>query len=568
MHLGMARLQRSHSYLHLYRMISSLFASLRAPIFLPSCLDKLHYRTIQTVEIYSGMFPPSDTNSVQHQLIHLARHVRLQGPLKCFSALCAERAMHSIKKKVRKGGVSWDKTSPYRIFEAEKTLMQKRFNDEFQAEDLYFCRDKVTGRYEYNEFPVKVLRGRGVLRLTAFNYADVYGYQKAQFLDFVIEESMRLYQVSANYANQLSLIKDSSLYRLYMVFKAHHSKRYRRVFWDGEYSNGNTRKLSQPRFCCDTEFYYWIADAENSFDALSGAGEVTMMNIQKQAIKDAFQHDEIVNAIAIGKLLLATDLNDINHWLRYLDSRHRHYCTAVTWGTKLYARESKLKSVNDLKREGYHPRKCYNRYAGRYEVTPSNTSNFLSNIDLRRARRNRDMSAWCRVHRYANPDCQPYTADTNSPTKKFAAAQMNYFTIIDLPSEIAAEPVNHLPIASITLRKTLPIGHATTSSGKRVFYENLWEINCDDIESFDWNGNSFVALFNIYPTPVATLALGDHDSPLDGIGRRPQKLIQFCLERNREAIFENVDVLNVVHPYHNRRKLDEIKASCRNELRL
>eukprot|EP01031_Cornospumella_fuschlensis_P031164 gene31164-37664_t len=93
-------LKEAKAYLHLYRMMSNLISRLQQPVFVSMAqIDKLHRDALEAVEDYSGMFPPSESRMTMHEIVHMALHIKEQGPLRDWSTLPSERALSYIKKQ-------------------------------------------------------------------------------------------------------------------------------------------------------------------------------------------------------------------------------------------------------------------------------------------------------------------------------------------------------------------------------------------------------------------------------------------------------------------------------------
>jgi hypothetical protein len=156
------------------------------------------------------------------------------------------------------------------------------------------------------------------------------------------------------------------------------------------------------------------------------------------------------------------------------------------------------------------------------------------------------------VHHYGNSDLRVFTG-----VNKFILAQLNYCMVINLPSNLSDEPVMNLPVASITARYIRPLYQAV-SEGGRCKYENLWEVDCDSSQSMVFEGSNWVALYNIMATPLAIVPCKVDGCPVVSNEEELSKLLFFAVKRNK-ACLHDINMLKLVHPYHNLNVMGQIK---------
>eukprot|EP01031_Cornospumella_fuschlensis_P030919 gene30919-37367_t len=285
--------EKCKQYLLLYRMLSSLYARLLAPVVLEKQIDHLHKLAIESIATYSGMLPPSYTDFVHHEVVDLAPYIRVHGPLRCWWSLPAERAMAQVKKLYPKGGHYYDLTAQKRIFNDEHLRLSSFYNNFSNRKevlcDVLKCSAehhvglKKTGNstsgglmkmFEFDEFVFRMECRRCLsASLTHFPSLKRYhGYVQAKFLQFLVEESMRIYRLNlcSEYLEETykeissdlcdsdrSLMEVSSIYRLFKFFQSHHD--------DFLCTIPTGSEMPQKAKCSRkaSDFFYWLVEFWN-----------------------------------------------------------------------------------------------------------------------------------------------------------------------------------------------------------------------------------------------------------------------------------------------------------------
>jgi hypothetical protein len=572
----------ARAYLHLYRMISSLFASLLAPCFIDAEIDKLYWRTVEVLELYSSMFPPSETLMIHHQLIDIVPYIKKHGPLRCWWSLPSERAMSKIKKSVPMGGLSFDKTVADRVFTEELgTLMQYYNNLEktscsdscsFKVPDKAssYSANKITAP-EYDDFAFHLDNTDDARYASGRKHQQqlqLYFYERVRFVDFLVHETRRI--IASKHCNirdpkhlNQTICSASNLYRLHTFFLNHRKTVCFNIF-DGE--------KQVERFCKDNELAIWIDNFDHSFALLAEYAYPSFDDIPKN-----------VSKANLKKFILRSDLDMVETWKHYINGRHDYFDRAFIWGTKFQSRykggmnlPSRKDSVSDWKTDknppgGSREYECpikkpiidtFNNVCD-FTLSPCNSLNDLSNCLQHEDRLDLDFSSWCRVHSYANPGQVKYfsrSGDIDVPSD-FALAQINYYFVISLPPDLVNEPVMHLPVASIQPHITKRVTEIVVEDETSLQCENLWQIDCLNNSSFDATANAFAGLYNIYATPIAVVPCGATGSPSskpDLPDGRPSTLLLYALDRGKECL-HNGEMLKRSHPYHNETQLQMIR---------
>jgi hypothetical protein len=116
------------AYIKFYQMLSSDIIHLLCSAFENEDeLEDLQKNIIETLALKEGLFPLSEATIITHQLMDLPKHIKVSGPLRNWWAFSGERALFTVKKSFRKGGVNY-------VF----TLLKKHFiYEDQQIKDVF-----------------------------------------------------------------------------------------------------------------------------------------------------------------------------------------------------------------------------------------------------------------------------------------------------------------------------------------------------------------------------------------------------------------------------------------------
>jgi hypothetical protein len=113
-----------------YKLIISMLGSDISELLSPSInsedIDLLHFKIIETVCAFEGLFSEKECNFIVHEIFHLAHHIHQMGPLHGWWTFSGERAMGCIKQFVKKGGRSFDKTTLNKYDKWENAITSKK----------------------------------------------------------------------------------------------------------------------------------------------------------------------------------------------------------------------------------------------------------------------------------------------------------------------------------------------------------------------------------------------------------------------------------------------------------
>lgn len=110
----------------------------------------------------------------------------------------------------------------------------------------------------------------------------------------------------------------------------------------------------------------------------------------------------------------------------------------------------------------------------------------------------------------------------------------------------------------LNLNMSIRLLYQAVSEGGRCKYENLWEVDCDSSQSMVFEGSNWVALYNIMATPLAIVPCKVDGCPVVSNEEELSKLLFFAVKRNK-ACLHDINMLKLVHPYHNLNVMGQIK---------
>jgi hypothetical protein len=92
------------AYLYFYKIISQDICKMMCRGFSDEAVDRLVEEVKETVSLNEGLFPLSESLAGTHQLIDIAAHIKVFGPISCWWTLGAERTVGNIGSKYVTGG--------------------------------------------------------------------------------------------------------------------------------------------------------------------------------------------------------------------------------------------------------------------------------------------------------------------------------------------------------------------------------------------------------------------------------------------------------------------------------
>ena len=486
-------------YLLYYSMLSSLFAQVQAPILIPNTVDELYFRGVEVVEVHGGMFPPSESVMIYHQLLDMIQFLKVAGPMRSWWSIPIERAMVGIKNKKTNGGNSFYKSMVEKEYADEYATMSMTYANESEcfsskqgsdAMHLRYDDDADELRYDFLKFHLIPGRAGTVDKI------ELNPFEKENLLSFLLEELELVFEEN-------KLIDSCPTYRLFRTYKYHRED-----------------------FTFVGSFYDWMVHMSKDNFLLCKA-------LLKQ------------NPDADYKAIYTLDINTLEYWT---DSNMSidHYVTALVWGTKFKGRGSMCSERDQHQiKTSYGSEKTVN--------VASNPSNILRNHYTE------NRGCWCKIHIPEDNYDNDNHNKTNRNLPKFTVAQINYFSCLHLPNDTL---LTKLPFASVTARKPIKIRRKSYNMGSGSdAYENIFQVDGKDENLIEYE-SPFAMLYNIYATPLAYTAYASakannkvYSLPIgmkDNEGKQLDHLIMYALERQKECIHTQEDCRVKMHPYNNK----------------
>ena len=502
-------------YLLYYSMLSALFAELQSPVVVPSIQEKLYFKCVELVEVHSGMFPPSESLMVFHQLLDMVKFMSIGGPLRSWWSLPIERAMVGIKASNPKGGISSYKTMVERVFAQEIACLLDTYSsvDKCIDDSQHEYRKTSQGDIQYNDLSFAIFPSKQGGRCILYCLSE---FEREHFINFLVEEMELLW-------TEGELAQCSPLYRL------------RRTY---EYQKNKDKTIQT------LTFFKWLDLMNNTLKQSGGLSqslvkEMSWQDLQRNSYKYIQKADiPILNYWANGRICLRT------------------YKKALIWGSQFVSR-----GVDYCEKAPHN--EVSERYGADTLRTPSNPHNVLSK------NYHRGHGSWCKVHVLSNDT----TATAMSQHHHYLAAQLNYFACIS--PEANESLLTDLPFASITARKPIKVHRKQYEDHSRTYYENLFHVLCHDHKSLDINVQ-YTMLYNIYATPIAFVAydstnripyLSNEDFAMmednnQSPTPKPHRLTMHALERQKECIHTLPECRTMLHPYYSIHALKNVRIKA------
>jgi hypothetical protein len=243
------------------------------------------------------------------------------------------------------------------------------------------------------------------------------------------------------------------------------------------------------------------------------------------------------------KFIYQPDVSAITFWV----NPHLHvFNEALIWGSRYSSRG------NDCCETKLLPKVSLS-YGKEPTVAMSNQANVLATEFYKHT------TSWCKLYDRGMP------TTTSSAHHAFAVAQINYFTT--LPDEANESLLTGLPFASITARKHKKIYRKNFAKDKKdeAYYENLFEVSCNENESFD-HSRHYCMLYNIYATPLAVAAYDNDGHPIEKVKQhqdpnpKSKFLVLHAVAREKEIIHNNPKCRADMLPYNNMAALGKVKV--------
>jgi hypothetical protein len=194
-------------YRKFFSMLGSILCALLENSFCDSRIEELHNKFIECMGIYEGLFSEKECMFLFHEGLHLARHIRIMGPLHGWWTYSGERAMSFIKKFVPKGGgKSFDKTCMYAYNASEEAITENSFSENFYNKEMRFTLNSQTKQLEF-DFNIFYFLNPKTFRKPHF-FPEFSSLEKESLISVLLNE---VYKIAISHDNAIQI---SSLYRL------------------------------------------------------------------------------------------------------------------------------------------------------------------------------------------------------------------------------------------------------------------------------------------------------------------------------------------------------------------
>jgi hypothetical protein len=210
-YLNLAMPTIPEAYRNFFSMLGSEFRDILAFTFNDRQVEEMHYKIIETLCVYEGLFSERECTFIFHEFLHLSRHIPIMGPLHNWWTFSGERTMSFIKQFVPIGGKSFDKTCMNAYNNSEAAITEKAFSNKFFESDVRFSFNENNQQLEFD--------------FKSYYFFSPTSFKKPKFIsefsDFEQEclVNILLSEIIKIADNHINALQISSFYRLFYVFK-------------------------------------------------------------------------------------------------------------------------------------------------------------------------------------------------------------------------------------------------------------------------------------------------------------------------------------------------------------
>lgn len=441
-------------YLLYYAMLSSDITALMQHSIKNDQIEKMFYKTAETLGTHEGIHPISECNMIFHQMLDVVNHIPKAGPIRGWWALAGERAMGLMKRFLTKGGASFEKTVFDRYCKYEQNLLLSSYNfdvtnydnantrSELLREDMCSTELLPDGTSVLTFSDQNILLQKRKLLPRSF-----YNYYKTQ-----TEEKQELFSVFASYIEKRTIsledaLLKSSFYRIYYFYEKHF---YNKVVVNEEF-NTLSSWIDFWIHCIDRQVF-----PHSKFDICHLNPTYELSKSLERGIFYSADFATLHGLQSSSQLVTA------------------FFTESIIFGNKFNSR-------------GFD---CHEKKSGRSELRyGSHISNMRywpdnSNNNLRKNwYKEKHISSWCKFRIKSNRQsygCEPYDNDSI-----YMYGQINFFMQIFIPFDPF---LNGISLASISCRR-------------HIKHDRVDYILGDDGDSFNPKVK-FVPLIDIFSTPI------------------------------------------------------------------
>jgi len=458
------------AYIAFHLMLSSDLQFLQRHSFTKEEVQWLHKLIIETVATHNGLFPPTESKIIWHQLVDIVPFIEFYGPIRGWWTLPMERALSKFKTNVPNGGSSYYITAFRRQMFFEQYRLRQGYA--FCADDMGFPERKrgtVLDNPE-NRGSVFILNKQLVvtdkaifLRHAVKVDLKLEDGELNSLLLLLVDEVRRL----SNYNEDIAL-RSSCLYRLHESCKTH---------------NRRFRSKIPP-----SQFLWWMRGVDHVIEVSNLSvldGDISILPLEA-----------IIEELNCGNIF-KSDLRQLKKFWSTKAAFVLPYHKASVFGIAQHARGYAYREDSDPERRGLN----VGWNSGDQYYFPIKSCNYLcANLS-----RNEYSSWFSLVDPILNEEDK---TEINAPR----TGQFNFFFRVLIRKGDTTDPLIHgIPIGSAVLRNTSRITIRLAARGtSSVIMTKIFSVDATKNESFH-HSQRFVPLTLVQATAFGVCFMVDKD---------------------------------------------------------
>jgi hypothetical protein len=484
-YLNLAMPTIPEEYRNFFSMMGAKFRELLAFTFCDEKVEELHYKIIETLCVFEGLFSEKECVFMFHEFLHLARHIPVMGPLNGWWTYSGERSMSFVKQFVPESGKSYEKTCMEAYDKSESAITENAFSSGFYHNDVRFSFNENTKQLEFN-FRLFYFFSPTKFTKPIF-FPEFNDFEQECLVKVLLSEIFKIAD------NHLDALKRSSFYRLFFIFNR--SSNY----------NNKISKISFKKWLYLVSLYDGIdcnnglrsnipldEDEEELLTRLEPFIQGSIKYITNNNTEDNNNNKYNNCIITTTEIKTATSIVE----LLEIQNNLKIYKNAIIYGNRFSARDvsysEKAQMIKDPKQ--------YGSSIIRYKA--SNEKNNLQLFD--NWSMTDDHSSWCRYRLInRNNNKNNYNELFNSTITNDSYGRLNYFFRINCETD---DILHGLGIANVAPRIFSTNKLVDRISGDE--YVNM------STKEFTNACITFIPITNIYPTPILISPFDKDDLPI------------------------------------------------------
>jgi hypothetical protein len=481
-YLNLAMSTIPDEYKNFFSMLGEKFRNILRYTFCDEEVEELHYKIIETMSVYEGLFSEKECTFLCHEFLHLSRHIPIMGPLHGWWTFSGERTNSFIKKFVPIGGRSFDKTCMNAYNKCETAITESAFNDRrFFENDVRFSikneNNKQQLEFDFHCFyffsQITFNKSQNVF------FPEFNCFEKNCLVSIFLAEIVKISE------NHNSAMQRSSLYRLYYSYKLNNNS----------YNKSNNKIISFKNWLFLISLY--SNDGKQQTIPLS-IEEKTLLFILEPFIegssKYSFDSDDINNTVNKYKYISKNEIKTAISIVDLLEYQKeiKIFRNAIIYGNRFSARD------HSFAEKGHMIRDPTQYGSSTYKYKTNNSKNNLQIFKQWSAKD--DYSSWCR-YRIINASVSN-NFEFNCTNKDYYG-RLNYFFRINCETDsilhgLGMANVSPRSYETINLVDRIPCDEYVTMNSKEATVSYL----------------TFTPITNIYPTPILVSPFDVNNLPI------------------------------------------------------